>query len=142
MSDAAGGGFRGYVGSRPVAGQHFPQKVQNLVIRDYAARHGLDLKLSVTEYAMPGCFMMLQDALAELDRLDGIVLFSMFMLPEDPAKRQTIYERILGQGRELRAALEDMVLGGREDIRRFEETLRVSAWLPHTPGGGYWSKGA
>lgn len=141
MSNAApAGGFRGYIGSRPVAGQSFPQKVQNLVIRDYAARHGLEFKLSVTEYAMPGCYMMLQDALAELPRLKGLILFSLFMLPADPARRQAIYDRVLGHGCELRAALEEMTLADESGIARFEETLRVSAWLSATPGGGYWSK--
>ena len=141
-TDARREGFRGYIGSRPVAGQRYPQRVQNLVVRDHAARHGLRLRLSVVEYAMPGCFMMLHDALSELDRLEGIVLFSLFMLPADPVDRQTIYERILGAGGALRAALEDMVLACPDDVRRFEDTLRVNAWLPHTPGGGYWSKGA
>lgn len=137
---ASGGGYRGYVGSRPVAGQSYPQKVQNLVIRDYAARHGLDFKLSVTEYAMRGCYMMLQDALAELPRLDGLILFSLFMLPRDAAKREAIYDRVLGHGRELRAALEELTLADGGGVARFEETLRVSAWLGATPGGGYWGK--
>lgn len=141
MSSAKpGGGYRGYIGSRAVAGQSYPQKVQNLVIRDYAARHGLDLKLSVTEYAMPGCYMMLQDALAELPRLDGLILFSLFMLPRDVARRRRIYDRVLAHGCALRAALEEMTLADGRGVAQFEETLRVSAWLGATPGGGYWSK--
>jgi len=134
------GGYRGYIGSRPVAGNSYPQKVQNLVIRDYAARHGLDLKLSVTEYAMPGCHMMLQDVLAELDRLDGVILFSLFMLPDEAAKRDAIYRQVLVNGCALHAALEEMALADAADVTRFEETLRVSAWLGETPAGGAWRK--
>ena len=137
---ASQGGFRGYIGSRPVAGQSYPQKVQNLVIRDYAARLSLDLKLSVTEYAMRGCYMMLQDVLEELDRLDGVILFSLFMLPADATRRQAIYDRVLANRCALHAALEDLVLKDAGDVGRFEEALRVSAWLAHAPGGGYWSK--
>jgi sporadic carbohydrate cluster protein (TIGR04323 family) len=134
------GGYRGYIGSRPVAGSSYPQKVQNLVIRDYATRHGLDLKLSVTEYAMPGCHMMLQDVLAELDRLDGVILFSLFMLPADAVKRDTIYRQVLVNGCALHAALEEMAMAEAADVARFEETLRVSAWLANTPAGGAWRK--
>lgn len=136
----ATGGYRGYIGSRPVAGQSYPQKVQNLVIRDYAVRHGLDLKLSVTEYAMHGCYMMLQDVLAELARLDGVILFSLFMLPNDASKRREIYARVLGAGCELRAALEELSIVKETDVERFEDLLRVSAWLAESPGGGNWSK--
>ena len=79
MSDA--GGFRGYIASRPILGNRTAQHVQNLVIRDYAQRHNLLFKLSATEYAMAGCYMMLQQVLQELPQLDGIIAFSMFMLP-------------------------------------------------------------
>ena len=42
------GGYRGYIGSRPVRGERTPQQVQNLVIRDYAQRNGIAFKLSAT----------------------------------------------------------------------------------------------
>ena len=58
-------GYRGYIASRPVRGTSTPQHVQNLVIRDYAARSGLDFKLSATEYAMDGCYLMLEAVLDE-----------------------------------------------------------------------------
>jgi sporadic carbohydrate cluster protein (TIGR04323 family) len=45
-------GHRGYIASRPVRGQDWPQHVQNLVVRDYAQRNGLHYLLSATEYAM------------------------------------------------------------------------------------------
>ena len=41
-------GYRGYITSRPFLGERAPQHIQNLVIRDYAAKHGLDYLLSVT----------------------------------------------------------------------------------------------
>jgi sporadic carbohydrate cluster protein (TIGR04323 family) len=141
MTDAAGrGGYRGYIGSRPVAGTNYPQKVQNLVIRDYAARRGLELRLSLTEYAMPGCYMMLQDALAELSHAEGLIIFSLFMLPPDPDKRHDIYRRIFAHGAVLHAALEELVVKGPADLPKFEDILKVDAWLPHTPGSGYWGK--
>jgi len=122
------GGFRGYIGSRPVRGERTPQQVQNLVIRDYTARNGLTFKLSATEYAMPGCYMMLNAVMDELPTLDGIVVFSMFMLPDDEARRRALYSRVLEQGKELHAALENVSLRSEADIARFEDILQVNGF--------------
>lgn len=133
-------GYRGYITSRPIRGISYPHRVQNLVVRDCATRHNLDYKLSATEYAMPGCYMMLSDVLAELPSLEGIILFSLFLLPQKTKARLEIYDRILGAGCELRAALEEMVLQERSDIEIFETTIQVALTLPNTPMGGYYQK--
>ena len=114
-------GARGYIFSRPHLGGHVPQRVQNLVIRDYCARRGLRYLLSATEYAMPGCFMMLERVLDELPRLDGIVLYSLFQLPETAAHRRAVYGRVLEAGAQLHAALEDLTVRSPADIGRIED---------------------
>ena len=53
-------GCRGYVGSRIYQCGDFPQAVQNMVIRNYCQKHQLTYLLSATEYAMPGCYMILE----------------------------------------------------------------------------------
>lgn len=128
-------GYRGYVASRPVRGQLWPQSVQNLVIRDYAQRNGLVYLLSAVEYAMPGCYMNLEALMQELDRIEGVLLFSLFMLPERPERRRAIYDRVLAAGASLHAALENLSIGERGDVERIEdlfaaERLTASeAWL-------------
>ncbi|MDY7013126.1 MAG: LIC12192 family sporadic carbohydrate cluster protein [Cyanobacteriota bacterium] len=133
-------GYRGYIVSRPVRGTSYPHRVQNLVVRDYAARYKLSYKLSATEYAMSGCYMMLADVLAELPSLEGIILFSLFVLPQRKARRLEIYDRILTEGCQLRAALEEMVLKDQDDIETLEEMLETVFTLPNSPMGGYYSK--
>ena len=133
-------GYRGYITSRSVQGSHFPQRVQNLVVRDYAQRRGLPFRLSLTEYAMPGCTMMLETLLGELDQLDGIVLFSVFTLPERRAHRRSIFERVLAAGKSLHAALENLVVRTAEDAARWDDLIEVSALLPATPFGGRYEK--
>jgi sporadic carbohydrate cluster protein (TIGR04323 family) len=134
------GGYRGYIVSRPVRGSHFPQRVQNLVVRDYAARRSLPFRLSVTEYAMAGSAMMLESLLDELDALDGIVLFSLFTLPDRPARRNRAYERVLAAGKTLHAALEQLTLRTPADITAWEDIIRVDAVLGATPFGGRYEK--
>lgn len=116
-------GHRGYIASRPVRGASIPQHVQNLVIRDFVHRQGWQFKLSATEYAMPGSFMMLDAVLDDLPQLDGMVLYSMFMLPERSERRQVVYRRILGAGKTLSAAVENLVLKTPADVRRWEDIL-------------------
>lgn len=133
-------GYRGYIGSRPIRGTSFPHRVQNLVVRDYANRRKLTYKLSATEYAMPGCYMMLSGVMEELITLEGIILFSLFMLPQRKEKRLEIYQHTLNHNCQLHAALEDMTLTCEEDIETFEDMITVVNILPNTPMGGYYNK--
>jgi sporadic carbohydrate cluster protein (TIGR04323 family) len=141
----ADSGYRGYIVSRPVRGSHFPQRVQNLVVRDYAQRRKLPFRLSVTEYAMPGCSMMFAALLDELDlpgALDGIVIFSLFVLPAQRDRRLAAYDRILTKGKTLHAALEGLVLAHRRDIAAWEDIIGVESVLNATPFGGRYEKTA
>lgn len=126
-------GYRGYVSSRPVRAVSHPQRVQNLVIRDYANKKQLHYLLSSTEFAMPGCYMMLEDILTELPKLEGVILFSAFMLPKRKARRLRIYEKLLASQCVLHSALEEMVLKTEADIEKFEDVIDVVNSLPDAP---------
>jgi len=123
---AAPRGYRGYVFSRAVDNHRVPQHIQNLVIRDYAQRRNLHYLLSATEYAMVGSYLMLEQVLADLAAIDGIILYSMFMLPSSPAHRAEIYRRIVALDRSLHAAVEGFVLKSEVDIERWENVLRTA----------------
>jgi len=128
-------GYRGYVFARPFLGERAPQHVQNLVIRDYAARNGLSYKLSATEYAMDGCHMMLEQVLDELPTLKGLICYSLFQLPVDASARAHIYARVRDSGAELHAALEDLAVREAADIGRVEDIWRVRLALAACPRG-------
>ena len=134
------GGFRGYIASRPVRGVQFPQRVQNLIVRTHATRHGLTYKLSLAEYAMPECFMVLQTLLTELPKLDGVLLFSMFMLPQRRCERESIYARVLASKAELHASLEDVAIRTGADVALFEDTIQVAQALRRAPLQGRFAK--
>ena len=125
-------GYRGYIASRPVRGASTPQHVQNLVIRDYAARNGLTFKLSATEYAMEGCYLMLEAVLDDLANLDGIVFYSVFMLPRDPGRRNAVYRCVLDSAKTLHGALENLQLGDDDDVQRLEDIFLVAQFAPST----------
>ena len=117
--------LRGYVASRPFFGNRVPQHVQNIVIRDYCTRNGYTYLLSATEYAMPACYMMLEDALNELAAIDGIAMYSIFLLPRRQARRLEIYRRVLEAGGSLHGAVETLSLSREADIQRVEDIWNV-----------------
>src|SRR5882724_6975380 len=119
-------GYRGYVFSRSVDSHRVPQHIQNLVIRDYAARRKLHYLLSATEYSMPGCYLILEQVLADLAALDGVILYTMFMLPAAAQERAKIYRKLLEAGCRLHAAVEGFVLEDEQDIERWENVLRTA----------------
>ena len=94
-------GFRGYVFSRPIKGNLIPQKVQNLVIRDYAQRKSLFFKLSAVEYSSHNSFLMLNLILKELNILKGLIFYSIFMLPEDKKKVKIFFTQFLIKKKKL-----------------------------------------
>ena len=123
QSDAPAGprsGHRGYIGSRAYRGQNPPQHVQNLVIRDFCARNDFQFLLSATEYAMPACYMMLEDVIAEAPKLDGVVCYSIFMLPEARQRRRDVVRRILDAGATLHGAVENMHVRDADELDRLD----------------------
>ena len=122
---------RGYIFSRPFMEQRVPQHVQNLVVRDYCQKRGLQYLLSVTEYAIPNCYLMLGKALQELPELDGIVIYSLFQLPEDSLQRGKTIQTVLDQGKSLHFAVEGLQLFDSADSTRIETIWQVQQTLPY-----------
>ena len=118
-------GYRGYIASRPILGNRTGQHVQNLVIKDYAQRQNLHYKLSATEYAMPGSYMMLHQVIQELPLLKGIIAFSMFMLPPRSTARHEVYDAVLADCKSIHFALESFAVRTEADIRRVEDIWKI-----------------
>ena len=126
-------GYRGYVSSRAFGGLKIPVPVQALVLRDYCQRHGKLYKLHLNENIFPHSYMVLEGMVRNLDGLEGLLMCSMFMLPERAERRREIYRQVLDQGVDLRFALEDMIIARPADIEPVEEILSVYNALTHSP---------
>lgn len=129
-------GYRGYIASRDVNGNTVPQRVQNLVVRDYARNKNLAFKLSAAEYIMNNCHMILEDVLGELPKLEGVIMYSLFMLPNDKKRRRATLERIVDQGCVLHAALENLSVRTHDDIARIEDILDVNVLMSQMEKNG------
>jgi sporadic carbohydrate cluster protein (TIGR04323 family) len=128
-------GYRGYIASRPILGERAPQHVQNLVVRNYAQRRGLTFLLSATEWVMDECHMVLGQVLDEIDTIDGIIAYSLFMLPADPERRAPMWRRILGAGRSFHGALEGIAVSDWAGVDRVEDLWLARTVLARCPSG-------
>jgi sporadic carbohydrate cluster protein (TIGR04323 family) len=126
-------GYRGYVTSRPFGGLHIPVPVQALVLRDYCTRNSYLYKLHANENVFPNSYMVLEGMINELDRYEGLLATSMFMMPKRPERRRKIYDSVLGLGASLHFVLEDVVIRKLEDTVAVEEILSIHNLLPVAP---------
>ena len=122
---------RGYIFSRPFLGERVPQHVQNLVIRDYCNKQSLQYLLSATEYAMANSHLILQQVLEELSILDGIVFYSLFLLPEDKTERDRVINSILKKGKTIYFAVEGLRMNNKTEHERIENIWQVKKVLPN-----------
>jgi sporadic carbohydrate cluster protein (TIGR04323 family) len=123
-------GYRGYVSCRSFGGLRIPVPVQALVLRDYCARHGYLYKLHANENSFPNSYLVLEGMIEELDRCEGLLATSMFMMPKREERRQQIYDAILSKGASLHFVLEDIVIRKPSDIEPVEEILSIHNLLP------------
>ena len=74
-------------------GERVPQSVQSLFLRDYCSKNNLKFNLHAVEYTMDKCFLVFESCLKELENFDGIVMYSLFQLPENDDKRRKYFAR-------------------------------------------------
>ena len=124
--------FRGYIGTREYSGQRVPHHVQNLVIRDFCERRDSEYLLSVVEYAMPGSYIMLEEVFRELYQINGIALYSIFMLPEDKNRRRSFYNKIIDAKASLHGALENLSITDKTSMEKVEDIIAVNNVMKKT----------
>ena len=123
--------FRGYIFSRPFMEERVPQHVQNIVIRDYCSKKGIQYLLSGTEYAMENSTLILRQLVKDLPSIDGIVAYSIFQMPEDDAERQSIFNSVLSYKKEIHFAVEGLSLYDNESYSQIENIWQVKKTIPH-----------
>lgn len=122
-------GYRGYICARMSMGRSTPQHIQQMVMREYCKARGMIFLLSATEYLMKGCTLILDAVLDELDAIEGIVMYSLYMFPESKEKRLRLYERLFEKGCTLHTAAEGIVIANWDDAMRIEDTWLIKEVL-------------
>lgn len=118
-------GYRGYIFSNKIGDSFIPQRVQNLVIKDYAIRNKLFYKLSATEYKSKEQ-IHLKNVLKKIHEIEGMIFYSIFMLPENTITRNKIYNKFILNNKKIHFALEEMVIKNKNDIKMIEEIIMIN----------------
>ena len=122
---------RGYIHSRPFMGISVPQNIQNLVIRNFCETNNLFYNLSASEYSMINSYKILDHVIMELKKLDGIVAYSLFQLPENDDKRNMILNKIVKKKKIFYFALENMRLKNQNDLEKIHNMWLIKKTLPN-----------
>ena len=128
-------GLRGYVSSRSFGEFNIPVPLQSLALRDYCRRNDLIYALPVNENMFPHSYLVLEGMIQDLSSYEGIVLYTMQMLPQRPERRRAIYRQIVEQGCSLHIVLEGLVIKSPDDVEQAEELLMLSRLAPRTANG-------
>ena len=118
--------YRGYVSSRKINGNVIPQSLQNLKIRDYANSKKLVFKLSITEHKSKNGFFALNDLKEKISKLDGIIFFSIYQLPEKKTLRKKYLKYFIKRKKKLFFAFKNLELKTIEDINEIEMIFFIS----------------
>lgn len=118
-------GFRGYIFSREINGNFIPQRVQNLVIKDFAFRKNIFFKLSSTEYKMKNSYYMLKALLKDISNLDGIIFYSFEMLLDVKKLRLDIFNKFIKNKKKIFFALEELKISNLSDIDKIEKLFAI-----------------
>tara|TARA_B110000259_G_C13872217_1_gene345316 strand:+ start:311 stop:706 length:396 start_codon:yes stop_codon:yes gene_type:complete len=118
--------YMGYISSREIDGSIIPQKVQNLVIRDYSQRLNKNLLLSSTEYKMKNSFLMFNSLISKKNnKFKGIIIYSLFMLRNFPNIEKILF-KLKNNDIRLFCALEEIEIKNKSDLDSLKKIFYIS----------------
>ena len=106
-------------------GERAPQHVQNIVMQDFCKKNNLIFLMSVTEYAMKNSYSILNNLISNLSEIDGIILYSLFQLPEQIKQRSNILKKILKQKKLISFAVEGLTIKNIQDLKHINDIWKI-----------------
>lgn len=121
---------RGYIFSRSFFGERVPQHIQNIVIRDFCKKNRLNYNLSLVEYAMKKSYTMFNQIVDEIDKFDGVVLYSLFQLPESDKIRKNLCEALLKKNKKIYFASESRIIKSKVELEKIDIIWKLKKKIP------------
>ena len=126
-------GLRGYVTARGFGPYVIPVPVQSLALRDYCTRKKFVYVLPGNENCFPHSYLVLEGLISDLSSYEGIVMCSMFMLPQRAERRRRLCQHVFDQGCAIHLVIEDMVVADRQDVENLEQLLLIDRLAAQAP---------
>lgn len=121
--------LRGYISSRKINDCFYPQKIQNLTIRDFAEKKKYFLILSGTEWKKKNSFLMLRSLISNLKNFDGIIFFSVFQISENIDFFSKTVKKILNKKKIICFALEEIEIGKQKELDEIINQLKINKYV-------------
>ncbi|MDC3206104.1 hypothetical protein OA961_01620 [Candidatus Pelagibacter sp.] len=121
---------RGYIFSRSFFGERVPQHIQNIVIRDFCKKNKLNYNLSLVEYAMKDSYTMFNQIINQIDKFDGVVLYSLFQLPKSDKVRNNLCNNILNKNKKIYFANENRVVKSKFELEKINIIWKLKQKIP------------
>ena len=118
-------GFRGYIFSRKINGNFIPQRVQNLVIREFSNRKNIIFKLSSTEYNMKNSYIMLSSLVDDFDSIDGVIFYSIEQLLDNKKNCLKILNLLISNKKTIFFALEELKISNMLELKKLNEIIFI-----------------
>lgn len=116
---------KGYIFSRSFFEERVPQHVQNIVIKDFCNKNNLNFMMSATEYSTQNTYFILFELIKNIKKIDGLVFYSLFQLPENENKRKIILNKILKNKKKIFFAVENLSIVNTKDILKIENIIKI-----------------
>ena len=75
--------YQGYVQLMEFNNIYLPAPIQNLIMKNFCEQNNAIFKLSVNEHYIKNCYMELFFILKKIKYIDGLIMSSIYMLPQD-----------------------------------------------------------
>ena len=126
--------LKGYIFSKEFQDERAPQNIQNLVLRDYCKKNNYNFILSSTEYIFAENALVLSSLVNDLKKIDGIILYSIFQLPENQKLREKIIKKVITKKKkkkkkQMHFVLESFILKDKSDINYLDTIWKLKTTL-------------
>jgi sporadic carbohydrate cluster protein (TIGR04323 family) len=123
--------LKGYVSSRKIADSIIPQKIQNMLLRNYCRENNYLLALSSTEYSPDNSFLMLEKTINEIDIYHGVIAYSIYQLPNDKNYRNKLLKKIINKNKIFFFILENICVKNLLHLKELNQIINLNNTLSH-----------
>ncbi len=113
--------LKGYNFSRSFFGERAPEQVQTIINKNYCEKNNYSYLMHVTEYSGENSTQMLFELLQNTNDYDGLIFYSILMLPNELKKREYLFNKIIKNKKELHFAVENLVVKNNKDLKKIND---------------------
>ena len=116
---------KSYIFSGYLLGQRIPQRVQNIVVREYATAIGVSVSFPSVEYSFAGSTAILNSLIDTCNIGEMIIFYSITQMPENESNRQDFYEIVNAERLKIHFALESIEMSNKSSFLFVEDLLTI-----------------